>query len=170
MLAWLVGEVRPLDRVYSCDVFALEPEQAEAAYGVAADVATFSKGWTIRTWMLARTDTPESWTTSSENLRVHTIRMQVYWEVLPGSDYAKQFSNALEAVCAPWRALPFGDADLIIPGLPAELQAALPAMELIGPPQVKDAAQQRRIAGTYICHSGQILIEVQERIERGSLS
>lgn len=163
MFALLIGDGAPTAKVWSYDRIAVEPEQAEAVYGVTD--TTFSKGWRIQAWMVDRTHTPERWETNEENVRLHGLRIQGYREVNDAAGSREAFRNETEAIAAILRNVPFDGPSLTTVGIPVLLQAALPEMELLGPPQIENDGYTV-LGETYLTHSVQILIDVQERVLR----
>lgn len=161
--ALLIGDAAPTAKVWSYERIAVEPEQAEAVYGVTD--TTFSKGWRLQVWIVDRTRTPERWETNQENVRVHGLRIQGYREVHDANASREDFRDETEAIAAILRNVPFDGPSLTTVGIPALLQSQLPEMELLGPPQI-DQDGLSVIGETYLCHSVQILIDVQERVLR----
>lgn len=160
----LTALVRPSDKLYDYTRINVEPESVQSVFGVTD--ATNSRGWSIRAWMWSRTETRESWSADTENIRLHTLRLQGYWEVNDSAASEVAFRVASEAIAEKFRNLPHVITGQTITGVSGALMATVPDCELIGPPQILNDAEHVVIGETYLCHSVRILLDVQERVER----
>lgn len=144
-LGALLSPITNIGLVYTYDRMAVQPEQVRAVFGFTD--ATFSKGWSIRAWMLDRVSTEEQRLTNRDTLRRHTIRLQGYWEVNDAAGSRTAFRTLCETVLTTLRAT----------------YQLVPDAELVEPPQVvEDGAAI--LGETYHAHSIEITFVIQELV------